>query len=153
VTEYPDDTIFHFHSWTFGYENVWIALSAFLHSRIHLDEYRARIYGSLSTLDKRQLREAGLDVPASNKLLQEFGLEIREAPALCGFKNGNHIQPGCLTSQEDVRIHSCERGIGCSVLDRDRNAKIVHIIPIVTRANGVEIAELGAGVARATSGN
>jgi hypothetical protein len=35
--------------------------------------------------------------------------------------------------------------MGCSVLDRDRNAKIVHIIPIVTRANGVEIAELGAG--------
>jgi hypothetical protein len=145
VSGCPDDTIFYFHSWTFGYENVWIALSAFLGSRIHLDDYRARIYGSLSTLDKRQLREAGLDVPASNKPLQESGLEIREAPALCGFRNGNHIQPGCLTSQEDVRIHSCERGMGCSVLDRDTNARIVHIIPIVTRVNGEEIAELGAG--------
>jgi hypothetical protein len=145
VGEYPRDTIFYFHSWTFGYENVWIALSAFLHSRIHLDEYRARVYGSLSTLNKRQLREAGLDVPASNKPLQESGLEIREAPALCGFRNGNHIQPGCLTSQEDVRIHSCERGMGCSVLDRDSNAEIIHIIPIVTRTDGVDIAELGAG--------
>ncbi|RYN46184.1 hypothetical protein AA0118_g12626 [Alternaria tenuissima] len=145
VGEYPCDTIFYFHSWTFGYENVWIALSAFLHSRIHLDEYRARVYGSLSTLNKRQLREAGLDVPASNKPLQESGLEIREAPALCGFRNGNHIQPGCLTSQEDVRIHSCERGMGCSVLDRDSNAEIIHIIPIVTRSDGVDIAELGAG--------
>ena len=70
---------------------------------------------------------------------------IREAPALCGFRNGNHIQPGCLTSQEDVRIHSCERGMGCSVLDRDSNAEIIHIIPIVTRTDGVDIAELGAG--------
>ncbi|KAI4604653.1 hypothetical protein J4E80_010976 [Alternaria sp. BMP 0032] len=145
VSDYSNDTIFYFHSWTFGYENVWIALSAFLGSRIHLDDYRARIYGSLSALDKRQLREVGLDVPASNKALQESGIEIREAPALCGFRNGNHIQPGCLTSQEDVRIHSCERGMGCSVLDRDTNAKIVHIIPIVTRANGEDIAELGAG--------
>ncbi len=145
VSEYPDDTIFYFHSWTFGYENVWVALSAYLNSRIHLDDYRARIYGSLSTLDRRHLREVGLDVPASNKSLQESGLEIRDAPALCGFRNGNHIQPGCLTSQEDVRIHSCERGMGCSVLDRDKNTKIVHIIPIITRANGEDIMELGAG--------
>lgn len=145
VSDYSDDTIFYFHSWTFGYENVWIALAAFMGSRIHLDDYRANIYGSLSTLDKLQLREAGLDVSVCNKTLQESGLEIREAPALCGFKNGNHIQPGCLTSQEDVRIHSCERGMGCSVLDRDTSAKIVHIIPIVTRANGEEIAELGTG--------
>ncbi|KAF2032965.1 hypothetical protein EK21DRAFT_59750 [Setomelanomma holmii] len=145
VSEYPTDTIFYFHSWTFGYENVWVALSAFLKSRIHLDDYRARIYGSLSTLDKRQLREIGLDVQSDNKLLREAGLEVREAPALCGFRNGNHIQPGCLTSQESVRIHSCERGMGCGVMDRDSDAKIVHIIPIITRSNGTEIAELGAG--------
>ncbi|KAH7086245.1 beta-lactamase-like protein [Paraphoma chrysanthemicola] len=145
VRGYPDDTIFYFHAWTFGYENVWIALSAFLKSRIHLDDYRARIYGSLSTLDKKQLREVGLNVQSDNKSLREFGLEIREAPALCGFRNGNHIQPGCLTSRESVRIHSCERGMGCRVMDRDANATIVHIIPIITRSNGIEIAELGAG--------
>ncbi|KAF1944625.1 hypothetical protein EJ02DRAFT_371044 [Clathrospora elynae] len=145
VSEYPDDTIFYFHSWTFGYENVWLALSNFIGSQIHLDDYRARIYGSLSTLGKRQLRVAGLDVSADNKSLRESGLEIREAPALCGFKNGNHIQPGCLTSREDVRIHSCERGMGCQVMDRDAHAKTVHIIPIITRAEGVELSELGAG--------
>jgi hypothetical protein len=145
VSEYPDDTIFYFHSWTFGYENVWIALSNFLQSRIHLDEYRTRIYGSLSTLDKKQLREAGLDVSVDNKSLRDSGLEIREAPALCGFRNGNHIQPGCLTSREAVRIHSCERGMGCRVMDNDPQTKVVHIIPIITRANGAEIAELGAG--------
>jgi hypothetical protein len=145
VSEYPDDTIFYFHSWTFGYETVWVALSAFLRSRIHLDDYRARIYGSLSSLDKKQLREVGLNVQTDNKFLRESGLGVREAPALCGFRNGNHIQPGCLTSRESVRIHSCERGMGCRVMDHDTNAKIVHIIPIITRSNGTEIAELGAG--------
>jgi hypothetical protein len=145
VSQYPDDTIFYFHSWTFGYENVWIALSAFLGSRIHLDDYRSRIYGSLSALDKGELKQAGLDVESTNKALREHGLEIREANALCGFRHGNHIHPGCLTSRESVRIHSCERGMGCRVMEHDTEAKIVHIIPIVTRTNGSEIAELGAG--------
>ncbi|KAL5389542.1 hypothetical protein DPSP01_002438 [Paraphaeosphaeria sporulosa] len=147
ISKYPDDTIFYFHSWTFGYENVWIALSAFLRSRIHLDSYRAGIYGSLSSLDKKSLREVGLHVTFDNKFLRESGLDIREAPALCGFRNGNRMQPGCLTSQPSVRIHSCERGMGCPVLDHDKNASVVHIIPIVTRVKGsnVEIAELGAG--------
>lgn len=148
VSQYPDDTVFYFHSWTFGYENVWVALSSFLRSRIHLDDYRTRIYGSLSTLDKRHLREIGLDVQADNRALRESGLEVREAPVLCGFKNGNRIQPGILTSQEDVRIHSCERGMGCTVMDNDTDARIIHIIPIITRTNGVELAELGAGGGR-----
>jgi hypothetical protein len=145
VSQYSEDTIFYFHAWTFGYEDVWVALSTSLGSRIHLDDYRAGIYGSLSTLQKRQLTEIGLNVQADNKSLRESGLEIREAPALCGFRNGNHIHPGCLTSQESVRIHSCERGMGCQVMDHDKKAKSVHIIPIITRANGVDIAELGAG--------
>ncbi|KAL5458510.1 hypothetical protein PMIN06_003319 [Paraphaeosphaeria minitans] len=122
VSKYSDDTIFYFHSWTFGYENVWIALSAFLRSRIHLDSYRTGIYGSLSSLDKKSLREGGLDVTFDNKFLRESGLDVREAPALCGFRNGNRMQPGCLTSQPNVRIHSCERGMGCPVLDHDKVA-------------------------------
>lgn len=131
VAEYPEDTIFYFHSWTFGYENVWIALSNFLNSRIHLDSYRHRIYGSLTSLKNKQLKGSGHD--------------IREAPALCGFMNGNHFQPGCLTSRDDVRIHSCEDGMGCPVMDGNSYAKVVRIIPIVTRSNGAEIAEIGAG--------
>jgi len=145
VEAYPKDTIFYFHSWTFGYENVWIALSNYLGSRIHLDEYRARIYASLSTLDKKSLTEVGLNVRSDNKYLRESGFEVREATALCGFRHGNHIQPGCLTSHSDVRIHSCERGMGCPVIDHDTQARVVHIIPIVTRFGGSEIAELGAG--------
>jgi hypothetical protein len=35
--------------------------------------------------------------------------------------------------------------MGCPVLDHDADARVVHIIPIVTRAGDTEIAELGAG--------
>jgi hypothetical protein len=144
VRQYPDDTVFYFHSWTFGYENVWIALAAFLKSQIHLDEYRTRIYSSLSSLSKDCLRQAGLDAEQNNSAIQ-YRIGIREAPALCGFMNGNHVQPGCLTSSENVRIHSCERGMGCSVLDNDKDCNIVHIIPIISRTGHIEIAEPGAG--------
>lgn len=27
VSKYPKDTVFHFASWTFGYEEVWMTLS------------------------------------------------------------------------------------------------------------------------------
>jgi hypothetical protein len=145
VNDYPNDAIFYFHSWTFGYENVWIALSAFLGARIHVDDYRARIYGSLSNLDKDSLRRAGLNVETDNKFLCRSGIEIREAAALCGFRNGNHMQPGCLTSEESARIHSCEHGMGCKVMDNDDEAGVVHIIPIVTRHNDMDIVEAGAG--------
>ncbi|KAF2656135.1 hypothetical protein K491DRAFT_692337 [Lophiostoma macrostomum CBS 122681] len=131
VEKCSKDTVFYFHSWTFGYEDVWIALSAFLQSQIHLDWYRAQIYGSLS--------------PFNNESLRDKMLLIHEAPALCGFRNGNHIQAGCLTSQSNVRIHSCERGMSCPVIDQDTNAEIVHIIPIIARVNGTELAEIGAG--------
>lgn len=32
VAQYPKDTIFHFQAWTYGYEDVWVALSRFLKS-------------------------------------------------------------------------------------------------------------------------
>ena len=34
VSNYPADTIFHFHAWTFGYEDVLIALSSFLKTQV-----------------------------------------------------------------------------------------------------------------------
>lgn len=36
VARYPNDTVFHFHAWTFGYEDVWIALSSALKSQVGL---------------------------------------------------------------------------------------------------------------------
>jgi len=34
VSEYPPDTVFHFEAWTFGYEEVWMALSKALKSQV-----------------------------------------------------------------------------------------------------------------------
>ena len=34
VLQYPSETVFHFSSWTFGYEKVWLALSKALKSPV-----------------------------------------------------------------------------------------------------------------------
>ena len=34
VSKYPADTVFHFAAWTFGYEEVWMALSRALKSQV-----------------------------------------------------------------------------------------------------------------------
>lgn len=34
VSQYPKDTIFHFSAWTYGYEDVWIALARALNTRV-----------------------------------------------------------------------------------------------------------------------
>jgi hypothetical protein len=124
VSKYPPDTCFYFQSWTFGYENVWVALSSFLKSQIHLDRYRWELYSSLSTI--------------------RDGPGCRETSQLCGYDFGNHFRPGCLTPDHGPMIHSCERGGGCPVIDGGK--KCVRIIPIVTRLqNGREVHEMGIG--------
>lgn len=34
VVKYPADTVFHFTAWTYGYEEVWMALSKALQSQV-----------------------------------------------------------------------------------------------------------------------
>ena len=34
VLQYPKGTVFHFHAWTPGYEEVWLALSSALNSQV-----------------------------------------------------------------------------------------------------------------------
>ena len=119
VAQYPKDTLFYFDAWTFGYEEVWQALSNFLGSRVHVDNYRYGLYRALAN---------GVEPKAP------------EATKLMGFYCGNHFQEGCLTS-DDVRIHSCEKGTGCGIWSTD----FVRITPIISRHNGIEMAELGAG--------
>ncbi len=34
VLKYPKDTVFHFSAWTFGYEEVWMALSKALNTSV-----------------------------------------------------------------------------------------------------------------------
>ncbi|KAJ8110004.1 hypothetical protein ONZ43_g5989 [Nemania bipapillata] len=47
VRKYPADTVFYFQSWTYGYEEVWIALSKALNSKIHVDGYKLRVFEAL----------------------------------------------------------------------------------------------------------
>ncbi|KAK7517049.1 putative DNA repair protein [Phyllosticta citriasiana] len=134
VSKYPPDTIFHFKAWTFGYENVWIALAAHLGTPIHLDGYRWGLYRSLGSIDGT--------LP-----------QATEAAPLVGFHLGNHKRDGCLTRSPNGRLHSCERGAGCPTVDAaaaattgDDKNNVVRIFPIVKRLpDGAEVAELGLG--------
>ncbi len=131
VSKYPADTVFHFKAWTFGYEEVWIALSKSLKSAVHVDQYKIGLYESLCQQPKR---DAG---PESSPVYL-----APEAPALIGHKYGNNYQKGCLTLDPNVRLHSCEKGMRCPAL----NKNTVFITPILARGtNGVELLELGAG--------
>ncbi|KAL3425052.1 artemis protein [Phlyctema vagabunda] len=125
VAAYPTNTIFHFSAWTFGYEEVWVALAKTLNSKIHVDEYKYRMY--------RALR--GEPATESNSL-------SREGPALAGYQCGNAPQHGCLTQDPSGRIHSCEKGANCPAID----GNIVWIRPIIARTkDGHEIGEIGVG--------
>ncbi|KAI9705946.1 MAG: Protein artemis [Candelina mexicana] len=124
IALYPDDTVFHFNAWTLGYEEVWIALSSALKSQVHVDQYKMRLYKSIAPL-------------------LENRVNCHEGPPLCGFKFGNRYQSGCLTSNQDTRLHSCERGTVCSALE---DTDVVTITPIISRlSTGAELPELGAG--------
>ncbi|KAL1988028.1 hypothetical protein VTN96DRAFT_1552 [Rasamsonia emersonii] len=124
VQDYPDDTVFYLRAWTFGYEDVWLALSAALNSKVHVDRYQLGLYQSLSS---RSHTTTGFD----------------DALFLCGFQLGNKFIPGCLTADESARIHSCEPGDFCSTM---ASGNAVFITPIVTRTgDGSEVPEIGAG--------
>ena len=71
------------------------------------------------------------------------GIIAQEGAVLCGFKCGNKHQEGCLTDNELVKIHSCERGTSCIALN---DSHVVSIVPIVTRTqDGSDLEEPGAG--------
>lgn len=100
VSRYPLSTIFYFKAWTFGYEDIWLALSRSLDTKVHLDPYRYRLYHSLG---------------------DTLSCESSEVAPLVGFQLGNDFVPGCITTSESVpRIHSCERGTQCSVFQDSR---------------------------------
>ena len=70
----------------------------------------------------------------------------QDGSALCGFQCGNKYQPGCLTLNQAVRLHSCERGLECEHI---KSSPAVFVTPIITRAtNGEVLPELGAGGGR-----
>ncbi|KAI1387852.1 Metallo-hydrolase/oxidoreductase [Hypoxylon trugodes] len=130
VWYYPEDTIFYIQAWTYGYEDVWIALSKALNSKIHVDKYKMGVYKSLATKS------------TDNRFAAQTHL-AKEAPYLAGFTCGNNQHEGCLTLDENVRIHSCEKGTGCAVI---KNKPVVWIKPIVAHLrDGQDVDEVGIG--------
>ena len=66
-----------------------------------------------------------------------------EAPALIGYMCGNSPHPGCLTTDPNVRLHSCEKGDMCAAA---QSASVVRIQPIVAHLpGGADLAEVGVG--------
>ncbi|KAL2162079.1 hypothetical protein VTH06DRAFT_7864 [Thermothelomyces fergusii] len=130
VSRYPSDTILHLQAWTYGYEDVWLALSKALGSKVHVDEYKMHMYSSLvATHPDAKFAPSSYLAP--------------EAPGLVGFMCGNARHSGCLTLDETVRIHSCEKGNYCSTV---RNSPVVWIRPIITQLpDGQDVPEVGVG--------
>jgi hypothetical protein len=102
-----------------------MAMSSFLLSHVHLDQYRYSLYRSITC-------QGGVVVP-------------KEYAYLCGYTLGNHEKSGCLSEDYEARVHSCEKGSGCEYRDEHGKDEAVVIIPVVTRIDGVEIREVGAG--------
>ncbi|KAL7973372.1 beta-lactamase-like protein [Trichoderma sp. SZMC 28014] len=130
VAQYPKDTIFYIQSWTFGYEDVWIALSKALNSPIHVDDYKLCIFNSLTASSDRS----------------GFGSHLTpNAAALSGFMCGNAFQPGCLTANTDVRLHSCESGNMCSIAKQPSVVRIQPVIASLPNGNVMHEAGIGGG--------
>ncbi|PKK49354.1 hypothetical protein CI102_6151 [Trichoderma harzianum] len=121
VARYPKDTIFYIQAWTYGYEDP---------IKIHVDDYKLRIYNSLNTSSSETR-------PSSSAQLTST------AAALTGFMCGNTPQSGCLTSDQNVRLHSCESGNMCPIA---RRSSVVRIQPVVASfSDGAVIQEAGIG--------
>ncbi|CUS12066.1 unnamed protein product [Tuber aestivum] len=120
VRKYPQDTVFHLNAWTFGYEEVWVALTSAFDAKIHLSDYHRRLFHFIRSPDK-----------------------YVHGPFLSGFEFGNSKVLGCATSNIEARFHSCEKRIGCKGLEGKRN--VVWINPVVTRVGSFDVHEAGVG--------
>ncbi|KAH0489731.1 hypothetical protein TgHK011_010147 [Trichoderma gracile] len=129
VHKYPKDTVFYIQSWTYGYEDVWAALSKALNSPIHVDNYKLRIYKSLNASSEARPLSCAYLTPT--------------AAALTGFMCGNTPQPGHLTLDQNVRLHSCESGNMCAIA---KQPSVVRIQPVIASfPDGGVIQETGIG--------
>jgi hypothetical protein len=64
VEAYPDDTVFYFRAWTFGYEDVWLALSAALRTKVGKTIKSAKLMLTLVSLGPRGwLPDGALSIP------------------------------------------------------------------------------------------
>lgn len=95
--------------------------------QIHVDDYKMKMYQALK-----------VNIAA----YQDVFLSP-EAAALTGFWCGNEIQDGILTTDDHVRLHSCEKGTRCATM---RSDNIVFITPIVAHLpENKDMEEVGIG--------
>lgn len=115
VSKYPPETVFHFNTWTLGYEDAWVALASHFNTQIHLDDYRLRLFNAIGSKD-----------------IWEHG----------AFLLGRSLSDAVLTDDKSVRFHSCERWLECEGRDKARReGKLVEISPLVAKyrdSNGTE---------------
>ena len=137
VLQYPQETQFYFRAWTFGYEEVWIALAAALDTRIHFDGYWRSVYDGLrgsNDYEHAGHEDANVDMdgdayPDSSKkarLSSNWSKRKRKnstvehvgsgnayydhcAAALVGFREGNRFHEGCLTGNGGYEIGGAGR--------------------------------------------
>ena len=117
VARYPPNTLFYFRAWTFGYEEVWIALAAALNTKIHVDGYWKSVYyglrgnrsGSSGNDGPKSRGVVGVDVNRNverktgrigNINVSQLGVNNEYydhcTAALVGFHEGNRFHDGCL---------------------------------------------------------
>lgn len=56
VARYPKDTIFYLRAWTFGYEEVWQALSVFLDSKVRSRSMTLSLYIFIHMVSRKLTR-------------------------------------------------------------------------------------------------
>ena len=84
-----------------------------------------------------------LRAPSPDKKSGQDSYLTPTAAALTGHMCANSPQPGCLSSDPNVRLHSCERGNMCSVAS---GPSVVTIQPVVAHLpTGDDLAEHGVG--------
>ncbi|KAK9371836.1 beta-lactamase-like protein [Lipomyces chichibuensis] len=130
IRKYPKDTVFHFNAWTYGYEDLWIALASAFNVKIHVDKYRYEIFQSIGDAS-----------------VYEYGPCLTGYSALSMDKCERMLlSDGCLTLDPNcTRFHSCERGYVC---EGRAGRQVVYVHPAVNS----HIREPGAGYPRNGSG-
>lgn len=100
--------------------------------KIHVDDYKLRIYNSMNTSSSET----------------RLGLGAQPTPtaaALTGFMCGNTPQSGCLTSDHNVRLHSCESGNMCPIAKRSSVVRIQPVIAYFSDGGVIQEAGIGGG--------
>lgn len=89
VSKYPADTVFHFQAWTYGYEDVWVALSKALKSPVGAPQNIENT--SNQTGPRRRLQTPHLQLPQGSLLGGSFRQRLPPYSRIAGA-HGVHVR-------------------------------------------------------------